>query len=53
MLTNWVNAGGTLVAMKPDAQLNTLLGISSVSGNLTDKYLLVNTGTGPGTGIVS
>ncbi|WP_018614591.1 DUF4082 domain-containing protein [Segetibacter koreensis] len=53
MLTNWVNAGGTLIAMRPDAQLATLLGITPVSGTLTDKYLLVNTSTEQGRGIVA
>ncbi|WP_018612191.1 DUF4082 domain-containing protein [Segetibacter koreensis] len=52
MITNWVNAGGTLIAMRPDAQLATLLGITPVSGTLTNKYLLVNTGTEQGKGIV-
>ncbi|MCF2447194.1 DUF4082 domain-containing protein [Dyadobacter sp. CY345] len=52
-LTNWVNAGGTLIAFKPDAQLNSLLGLTTVSGLLSDKYLKVNTATAPGTGIVS
>ncbi|HET7898734.1 MAG TPA: DUF4082 domain-containing protein, partial [Flavisolibacter sp.] len=28
MLTDWVNAGGTLVTFKPDAQLSSLLGLS-------------------------
>jgi hypothetical protein len=52
-LTNWVNAGGTLVAFKPDPQLASLLGISAPSGTLSDKYLLVNTTSGPGVGIVN
>jgi hypothetical protein len=53
MLTNWVNAGGTLIAFSPDPQLAGLLGITSVGGTLSDKYLLVNTNTGPGVGIVN
>ncbi len=52
MLTNWVNAGGTLIALKPDAQLASLMGITKVSGSLTDKYLSVNA-SGPGAGIVN
>ena len=32
MLTNWVNAGGTLIAFHPDPQLSALLGITSAGG---------------------
>ena len=53
MLTNWVNAGGTLIAFSPDPQLAGLMGITSTGGTLSDKYLLVNTKTGPGVGIVN
>ncbi len=53
MLSNWVTAGGTLIAFHPDVQLASLLGIAPVGGTLSDKYLLVNTATGPGVGIVN
>jgi hypothetical protein len=53
LFTNWVNAGGTLIAFRPDTQLSSLLGITKESGKLADKYLLVNTSSGPGTGIVN
>ncbi|MBL7743632.1 MAG: DUF4082 domain-containing protein [Chitinophagaceae bacterium] len=53
MLTDWVNAGGTLIAFRPDASLNALMGISAASGTLSNKYLLVNTVSGPGAGIVN
>jgi hypothetical protein len=53
LLTNWVNAGGTLIAFKPSSLLNSLFGISAASGTLSDKYLLVNTASGPGVGIVN
>jgi len=52
LLTNWVNAGGTLIAFKPNALLAPLLGIAPATGTLSDKYLLVNTASGPGAGIV-
>jgi Domain of unknown function (DUF4082)/Bacterial Ig-like domain/Bacterial Ig domain/Purple acid Phosphatase, N-terminal domain/FlgD Ig-like domain/Cohesin domain len=52
MLSDWVNAGGTLVAMRPDPQLATLLGLGSAGGTLSNAYLLVNTASGPGAGIV-
>jgi len=51
-LTNWVNAGGTLIAFKPDLQLSPLLGITRASNSLADKYLKVNTASGPGIGII-
>ncbi|WP_324672205.1 N,N-dimethylformamidase beta subunit family domain-containing protein [Hymenobacter sp. GOD-10R] len=52
MLTNWVTAGGTLIALRPNAQLAPLLGLNPANGTLSDKYLLVNTASGPGVGIV-
>jgi uncharacterized protein DUF4082/Big-like domain-containing protein len=53
MFTTWVNGGGRLIAMHPDKQLAGLLGLTSTSGTLADKYLLVNTASGPGVGIVN
>ncbi|NEM97760.1 Ig-like domain-containing protein [Pontibacter burrus] len=53
VLSTWVNAGGILIASKPDAKLGTLLGISPDGGTLANSYLLVNTSTGPGKGIVN
>ena len=52
LLTDWVNAGKTLITMKPDAALYPLLGIESASGTLSDKYLLFDTANGPGVGLV-
>ncbi len=52
LLTNWVTAGGTLIALKPDARLAPLLGLAPAGGTLADKYLLVNTASGAGAGIV-
>jgi hypothetical protein len=51
-LIDWVNAGGTLIAFRPGPNLGELFGISSASGTISDKYLLVNTASGPGVGIV-
>ncbi|MFN8291837.1 MAG: DUF4082 domain-containing protein [Chitinophagaceae bacterium] len=53
LLGNWVNNGGTLIALKPDPQLASLLGITPTGNTLSDKYLLVNTAAGPGAGIVN
>ena len=53
MLSNWVYAGGNLIAMRPDRQLTSLLGLTYASSTLSDAYLLVNTASGPGHGIVN
>ncbi len=52
MLSDWTTAGGTLVAMRPDAQLAGLLGVTPVGDTLSNDYLLVNTASAPGAGIV-
>jgi Domain of unknown function (DUF4082)/Bacterial Ig-like domain/Bacterial Ig domain len=52
MFSDWVNAGGNLIAMHPDKQLAGLLGLTDTSSILANAYLLVNTSTGPGVGIV-
>ncbi len=53
MLTNWVNSGGTLIAFRPSLLLLPLMGILPSTTTLSDKYLLVNTASGPGAGIVN
>ena len=52
MLTNWVNGGGHLIAMRPDQQLASLLGLSPTNNTLSNAYLQVQTSSGPGVGIV-
>ncbi|WP_051242281.1 DUF4082 domain-containing protein [Azohydromonas australica] len=52
-LANWVNGGGNLIAMAPDVKLAGLLGLSSAAGTLSNRYLLVSTANGPGSGIVN
>ena len=52
MLSDWVNAGGNLIAMRPDKQLAGLLGLSDASNTLSNGYMLVNTANQPGSGIV-
>ena len=42
MLTDWVTGGGNLVAMRPDSQLASLLGLSYAGSTLAEGYLLVN-----------
>jgi hypothetical protein len=53
MLSNWVGSGGNLIAMRPDKQLASLLGIGDAASVRSDAYLLVNTAQAPGTGIVN
>ncbi len=53
LFSNWVNAGGTFIAFKPASTLSTLLGITSAAGSLSNQYLLINTASGPGKGIVN
>jgi hypothetical protein len=52
MLTNWVNAGGTLIAMRPESRLHALMGISPTGNVLSEGYQLFNTSQGPGVGLV-
>lgn len=53
LITNWVNDGGNLIAMRPDPQLAGLLGLTSSGSTLSEGYLLVNTASAPGQGIVN
>ena len=53
MLANWVDAGGDLVAMAPDARLAALLGITPASGTVAEGYLHVDTASEAGSGITS
>ena len=52
LLTNWVNAGGNLIVMAPDASLAGVLGITPSGSTLASGYLQVDTSTAPGNGIV-
>ncbi|MBI2617275.1 DUF4082 domain-containing protein [Candidatus Gottesmanbacteria bacterium] len=52
LLTTWVQQGGKLIAMKPDGQLSTLLGIVKGPTTVSDGYLLFDTSQKPGIGLV-
>ncbi len=52
-LTSFVNGGGNLVAMRPDAQLSGLLGITKTTNTLSNAYLAVNPAVPPAAGITS
>ncbi len=51
LLTNWVNAGGNLIAMRPDKKLANLLGLTDQASTLSNAYLLASTAAAPGAGI--
>ena len=53
MFTTWVNAGGQLIAMAPDPQLASLLGITPTGSTVSDRYLLVDNSNSVGNGIVN
>ncbi len=52
MFGDWVTAGGRLIAMRPDKKLADLLGLTELPSTLTNAYLLFNTSSGPGAGLV-
>jgi hypothetical protein len=51
-LGDWVGGGGNLIAMRPDPQLATLLGLSGGATTLANGYVKVDTSRAPGAGIV-
>ena len=53
VFTTWVNSGGNLIAIRPDPQLASLLGLTVRGTTLSNAYLLVNTSQAPGVGIVN
>jgi hypothetical protein len=53
IITSWVNGGGNLVAMRPDAQLAGVLGLSPAGEALAEGYLRVDVAAAPGQGIVA
>jgi hypothetical protein len=52
ILSDWVKNGGNLIAMRPDKKLASLLGLADAFSTLSNAYLLVDTTSGPGLGIV-
>ena len=52
-LSSWITvSGGDLIALRPDPQLRGLLGLSGPTGTLSEGYLLIDTSSPPGLGIV-
>jgi hypothetical protein len=52
-LTTWVNAGGNLILLKPDARLLGLAGLTAQAGTVSNGYLAVNAASEPGAGITT
>ena len=53
-LTNWVNGGGNLIALRPDKQLAGLLGLTDAASTLANAYMRIDTTPGgPGAGLAS
>ena len=53
LLTGFVNAGGSLIALRPDGKLAPLLGLTKVSGTRANGYLAVNTAVEAAAGITT
>jgi hypothetical protein len=51
-LSDWVNGGGRLIAMRPDKKLAGLLGLTDAGSTLAEAYVLINTAQVPGNGLV-
>ncbi|MDB5080437.1 MAG: hypothetical protein JWP00_2361, partial [Chloroflexi bacterium] len=53
MFTQYVQEGGNLIAMRPDAQLANLMGLGTGAGTLNNGYMAIQTATSYGQGFVS
>jgi hypothetical protein len=51
LLTSYVNGGGRLLALRPDAQLAALFGLAPAGGAQSDGYLKIDTGQPAGQGL--
>jgi hypothetical protein len=53
-LTNWVNGGGNLIALRPSKLLTGLLGLTDQAATLSEAYMRIDTTPGaPGAGLTS
>ena len=52
MLSSYVSGGGRLIAMRPDKQLASLLGLLDQGSTIAQGYIQVNNTVAPGQGIV-
>lgn len=53
LINGWVERGGNLVAIRPDAQIAGATGLTKVPGVLRDGYLTVDASRSPGLGITA
>ena len=53
MMESYVSGGGSFIAFRPDKQLAALFGLADAGGTTSEGYLLVDTGTAIGQGIVA
>ncbi|QDE90539.1 hypothetical protein BHS06_17090 [Myxococcus xanthus] len=53
LITDWVTAGGSLIALRPAANLQSLLGLNASQGTQANGYILVNDTQAPGAGITA
>src|SRR4029077_831355 len=53
LFSDFVQNGGRLIALKPDAKLAGVLGLTAQGTTVTNGYLAINTASTPGTGLVS
>src|SRR5919198_376995 len=51
LLSTWVQGGGNLIAMRPDARLAGLLGLGVDTGDVANGYIKVDDGSAAGAGI--
>jgi hypothetical protein len=52
-LSNWVNGGGNLIAMRPGNELAPLAGLGGDAGDVANGYIQINTTSGPGAGLTN
>jgi hypothetical protein len=53
MFQSYVQNGGNLIAMRPDAQLNSVFGLGSSAGSLNNAYVAILTNNSYGQGFTS
>jgi hypothetical protein len=51
LFTNYVNGGGTLIAMRPDPQLAPIFGIVAAGGTTSEGYILTSQNSSVSSGI--
>jgi methionine-rich copper-binding protein CopC len=52
-ISTWVNGGGKLIAMRPDKQLASLLGLTDTGATINDTYLDIDNSNPVGSGLTA